>query len=119
MESEYIALSGANKEAIALNNILYYIKKGFNHNFKAIIPPILIDNEAAITLSEANTFYKRAKHIETHYHSVRHSIRDGKTRVFYVNTKDNIANFFTKPLTPILFNKFRELLGLKYYNGKL
>ena len=72
MELEYIALLGANKEAIALNNILFFIKKGIGKTifFLNIIPLIFIDNKAAIVLLKTNTFYKKAKHIEIHYYSI-------------------------------------------------
>jgi len=60
--------------------------------------PLLTDNESALALAKDPRFHARAKHINTRCHYIRECIDDSNIYLSYVNTSDNIADIFTKPL---------------------
>ena len=77
--------------------------------------PIIVfeDNTGAKALAESFMINKRSRHFRVRLYYVRQQIRDGVLEVTYVNTKANIADTFTKPLTPALFLPFRDMLVQK------
>ena len=42
--------------------------------------------------------HTKTKHISIKYHFLRELVQDKEVRLEYVNTKEQIANIFTKPL---------------------
>ena len=53
------------------------------------------------------------KHIDLRYHFIREAVKDGKIKVDYILTEENVSDIFTKPLPKPKFQHFVELLGLK------
>ena len=106
-EAEYTAAFEASKEAIWLRTLLSSIG----------LPPtsattLLCDNNAAITLLEDPAFHARVKHFDVRYHFLREHVQSGNISLSYINTKDNIADIFTKPLDITIFTRLRTFLGL-------
>lgn len=114
-EAEYIALREAVKEAKSLNNIYKYINNKLSLSYNKTIPPVLTDNEAARQLAENSSYYKKSKHIDIAYHFTRDEVKKGNIKLFYIKSKDNIADFFTKSLGPIEFLRLRNYLSLEKY----
>ena len=52
----------------------------------------------------------RTKHINLVYHRFREEVRNGTIEVVSVDTTNQIADMFTKPLAQNLFVKFRKKL---------
>ena len=50
--------------------------------------------------------------MDVRYFFVRHKVQDGTVKVHYISTKDQLADFFTKPLGKILFQSLRARLGI-------
>jgi hypothetical protein len=103
MESEYMAASAATQEASWLNRILE--KLGFR-----MPKPITIyeDNKAAILFSD----HRRSKHIDTRKYFIREAVINGKIKLEYITTLDQLADELTKALPPDLHMKsLRELLS--------
>ena len=50
----------------------------------------------------------KTKHIERRHYFIRECVENGKLRVPFVPTKDNVADFFTKPLTGKMFFDMRD-----------
>ena len=73
-----------------------------------------MDNQGAIALSKDNKFHARTKHIDIRYHYIREVVEAGKVQMVYVPTSDNIVDIFTKALARPLFEKFRDMLGLRF-----
>ena len=56
------------------------------------------DNQACIHLSKNPGDFSRSKHIDTRYHFVREQVAQQTVTQKKVETKDNLADVFTKPL---------------------
>lgn len=106
-EAEYTAAFEASKEAVWLRTLLSEIKHEQQQP-----TTILCDNKAAITLSKDPSLHNRSKHFQVKCHFLREKVRTGEIKTAYVNTKDNLADLFTKPLPPSQFIRFRSLTGL-------
>lgn len=74
---------------------------------------MLCDNTASISLSEDPLLHSRVKHINIKFHFLCERIQSQELAVSYVNTKDNIADIFTKALDVKQFVCLRGFLGLQ------
>jgi hypothetical protein len=119
--SEYIAMSIATDELLWLNKILIELNMIANkslmcHDKEAVdnikrVTDIFVlqcDNSAAICIGNKNSSTKRSRHININFHNVRQAVQDKIIELRYVNTKDNIADFFTKCLDVNKFQSFRK-----------
>ena len=59
---------------------------------------IFTDNQAAISISHHPEFHAHMKHIDINYHFLCDLISDKTINMVYVNTKDKLADLFTKGL---------------------
>jgi hypothetical protein len=60
--------------------------------------PLLCDNESAIRMADNPVEHNRTKHIAIRYHFLRDCQQKGDVEIAYVNTKEQLADIFTKPL---------------------
>ena len=95
----------AAKEAIYLGNFLSELG----------LPPdgpvtLGMDNSAAIDLSYNPEHHARTKHIDRKHYYIRECVEEGRIRVPYVATADNMADFFTKPLPAKSFFRMRDII---------
>src|SRR5260370_24855787 len=74
--------------------------------------PLLMDNESTLALAKDPRFHARTKHINTRWHYIHECVDNSDIYLSYVNTNDNIANIFTKPLVAPAFLRLRSFLGL-------
>ncbi|KAB5588052.1 hypothetical protein CTheo_8507 [Ceratobasidium theobromae] len=92
-EAEYIALTHATKHAMWMRQFLLEL------GLPTSVPtPILTDNQAALSLATSTGTTVNAKHIDIRYHFIRHAYNEGTIDVSYVQSRDNLADLFTKPL---------------------
>jgi transposase InsO family protein len=105
-EAEYMALKEAIKEFVWLQSLFEEIESLRTCNTKIL----LTDNQSAIDLSKNPEYHARSKHIDIQYHYVREITQSGQVTLKYVPTKENIADVFTKPLSPAVFAKFQNSL---------
>ena len=70
------------------------------------------DNQSAIKLAHNPIYHVRSKHIELQYHFIREKIELNEIDLVFCNTKDNMADIFTKPLGKLKFEVFRSKLGV-------
>jgi hypothetical protein len=56
------------------------------------------DNVAAKILAKNPEHHNKAKHIDIRYHFIQDKIEKGTINLVYVESKDNLADLFTKPL---------------------
>ncbi|KAG5725581.1 Copia protein [Termitomyces sp. T112] len=106
-EAEYMAAFEAAQECIWLRTLLWAV----GHNSDTATT-IMCDNNAAVNLSEDPLLHSRVKHVDIKYHFLREWVASNELIVKYINTKDNVADLFTKPLPLPRFSCLRSILGL-------
>ena len=70
------------------------------------------DNNACIALTKNPEDHKRTKHIQVKYHVVREYVEDGEIEFKYINTKNQLADMFTKSLSGSTLRNNMQALGL-------
>ncbi|KAL2327521.1 hypothetical protein Fmac_020948 [Flemingia macrophylla] len=79
--------------------------------------PIMCDNTAAINLSKNPVMHSRSKHIEIKHHFIRDHVEKGDCEMEFVNSEDQLADIFTKPLSKERFYDLRNKLGILSENN--
>ena len=74
---------------------------------------ILCNNTATKTLSEDPLLHSRVKHVNIKHHFLREQVQSSALQLQYVNTKDNIADLFTKALDIKQFTHLHSFLDLR------
>ena len=59
---------------------------------------IWCDDEAANAINQSVAYKGRVKHVDVKCHFLRYKVREGLAQVEYINTHDNPADIFTKPI---------------------
>ncbi len=89
-EAEYYAASTASNEAVWLQRLLNEL--GFDQKTITLFE----DNQACIALSKNPEEHRRTKHIQVKYHVIRDYVAKGFVKFVYCDTKDQLADMFTK-----------------------
>jgi hypothetical protein len=105
-ESEYQALSSTAREVMWSKQLV--IEMGF----PPLDPTIQCDSTGALGWCGDYKLEPRAKHIDIIHHYVKDLVLDGRLKVVYVNTKDNLADPFTKALAMSEFWSFVKRHGI-------
>ena len=104
-EAEIMAASQAGLEAVFLRSLLS------DMGYKQSKPTDLyVDNKGAIDMSRDYISNERTKHIERRHFYVRECVENHQITVPYVNTVNNLADFFTKALPPKIFFDMRNTI---------
>ena len=115
MESEYIACSTSCRDLLPLMDLVCEIAGavGLPIEKKSDLHTTLWeDNIGALTLCqlELPRMTPRSKHIAVKYHWFREHVQSGRIAVKKIDSKDQIADLFTKGLGPSLFLELRRRL---------
>jgi hypothetical protein len=81
----------------------------FGYNLSKV--PLLYDNESAIHMADNPVEHSRTKHIDIRHHFMRDHQQKGEFEVFYISTKNQLADIFTKPLDEKTFCRLRSELN--------
>ncbi|KAK3042430.1 hypothetical protein RJ639_000154 [Escallonia herrerae] len=73
---------------------------------------ILVDNKSTLELAQNPVFHERSKHIDTKYHFIRECVSKKEVELEYVQSQDQVADIFTKPLKIDVFHKLQMSLGV-------
>ena len=106
VEAEYVAAGGCGAQVLWIQHQLvdYLINI---HNV-----PILYDNTSAINLAKNPIQHLRTKHIEIRHHFLRDHVEKGDFELKFIDTNNQLADIFTKPLSEDKFSSIRRELGL-------
>ena len=85
--------------------------KDVNIETKQLIT-IYYDDTSAISLSKNPVMHSKTKHTPTTYHFLREQMAEQNIKLEYINTKEQIADIFTKPLSREAFEHLRQKMGV-------
>jgi hypothetical protein len=105
-EAEYIAAGHCCAQLLWMRQTLR------DYGYKLIKVPLLCDNESAIRMADNPVAHSRTKHIDIRYHFLRDHQQKGDNEIAYVNTQNQLADIFTKPLDEETFSKLRNELNI-------
>eukprot|EP00965_Chrysotila_dentata_P143503 4741413-Pleurochrysis_carterae.AAC.1 len=99
-----IAASEAAKEAV-------YLRTLFTDLGLAPEQPtsLHMDNKSAIDLAYNPEHHQQSKHIDRRHFLVRERVEAHDITILFVSSTANLADFFTKPLTPRPFFAMRDV----------
>ena len=111
-ESEYIALSMAMREVLPFLNLMKEIQEFLpvNKSEPKFFCTVWEDNRSCIKVAESPKFTPRTKHIALKYHHFRQFVSDGTIRINAIDTLEQMADIFTKPLDAVKFVYLRKKL---------
>ncbi|KAK2415783.1 hypothetical protein QL285_038238 [Trifolium repens] len=111
-----IALSTAEAEYVAAGSccsqILWLKQQLLDYDLKLQRVPILCDNTSAINLTKNPVLHSMTKHIEIRHHFLRDHVEKGDVVFEHVDSKNQLADIFTKPLATEPFIFIRGELGI-------
>ena len=74
---------------------------------------IFEDNKACIDISKNAIVNDRTRHVMVKTEFIRMKLKEWKVEINYIESKENIADIFTKGLDQKLFEKFHHGLGIR------
>ena len=110
-EAEYIAASGAAKEAIWIRKFVSEL---------GVVPSasspmdLYCDNSGAIAQAKEPRSHQKSKHILRRYHLIRGIIDRGDMKICKVHMDLNIADPLTKPLSQKKHEAHMSSMGIRY-----
>ena len=72
------------------------------------------DNTSAINLSKNLIQHSRTKHIEIRHHFIRDHVHNGDVNIQFIDSKNQLADIFTKPLDKSSFEHIKNKLCITY-----
>ena len=103
-----MAGSEAAKEGTWIKSLLEEIGQG-----KPGPITLLCDNQGAIKVAYNQEMHRKMKHIAIRYWYIREAQTNGVINTSYVNTQEQLADTFTKPLPAPRFKYLRDKIGVR------
>ena len=115
MMAEYYALSSCMMEVLPLRNTVKAVALGLgieDHCVTSFKTTVWEDNVGALTLAnlEPGQSTPRSKFFDVKVHWFRSHLKPGELEVIKVDTADQLADIFTKPLCREVFERLRKRL---------
>nr|GFC79090.1 retrovirus-related Pol polyprotein from transposon TNT 1-94 [Tanacetum cinerariifolium] len=107
VEAEYVSLSACCIQVLWMRTQL----TDYGFHFDKI--PMYCDSKAAIAISCNPVQHSRTKHIDVRYHFIKEKIKKGIVELFFVGTKYQLADLFTKALPIERFKYLIRRLGMR------
>jgi hypothetical protein len=107
-EAEYKALCSCIKEGVYLRQL--EMEVGISDHQDPTI--LMVDNEASAKIANNPITSQRTKHVDIQYHFARERIAAKQFKTVKVDTNNNIADCFTKPLDGNKVRLFMERMGM-------
>ena len=106
-EAEYRALALATTELVWLKSLLKELGIEVQN-----APVLWCDNMGATSLASNPVFHVRTKYIEVDVHFVREKVLSKEVEVWFIPSEEQVADVFTKALSILSFEYFRNKLTL-------
>jgi hypothetical protein len=106
-EAEYVALSLASRDVVWLRSLLS--EMGFS---QGISTKIYEDNQSCIKIAISTKQLPGTKHIDIRHHFIRQRIESGEIELEGINTRNMVADIFTKSLPNELFKQHIMAIGI-------
>ena len=103
-EAEYVQACLAARDVVWIRRVLREILLP-----QQAATTMYIDNQSAMKLAKHLMTKPASRHILLRYHWLRDQVRDGRLKLEYVNTDDNLADPFTKVLPKFKYQKFVDI----------
>src|ERR1044071_9665269 len=110
MESDFVALAAAGREAEWLRNLVYEIPL-----WEKPVSPISIhcDSQATLAKAYSQVYNGKSRHLGVRHSAVRELITHGVITIEFIRTQQNLADHLTKGLARDLVVKSVVRMGLK------
>ncbi|GJR41659.1 integrase, catalytic region, zinc finger, CCHC-type containing protein [Tanacetum coccineum] len=108
-KAEYIAMSGCCAQILWMRSQLTDYGLGFNKI------PMYCDNKSAIALCCNNVQHSHSKHIDIRFHFIKEQVENGVVELYFINTKYQLANIFTKALCRKRIEFLINKLGIRSF----
>jgi hypothetical protein len=105
-EAEYVAAGQYCAQLLWMSQTL----RDFGYNLSKV--PLLCDNEGAIRMADNPIEHSCTKHIDIQHHFLRDHHQKGDIEVYHINTENQLADIFTKPLDEKTFCRLRSELNV-------
>ena len=112
-EAEYVALSTALREVIAILQLLEELNKNglpIHKDTPKFVCKTYEDNKSCISIANDHRTRPRTKHFALKLHHFRSYIVNKTISIDHVSTTEQIADIFTKPLPRVQFERLRRKL---------
>ncbi|GKA16282.1 retrovirus-related pol polyprotein from transposon TNT 1-94 [Tanacetum coccineum] len=109
---EYIAMSGCCAQILWMRPQLIDYGLGFNKI------PMYCNNKNAIALCCNNVQHSKSKHIDIRFHFIKEHVKNGVIELYFVNTKYQPADIFTKPLARERIEFLINKLGMRSFTSE-
>ena len=76
--------------------------------------PLLCDSTSVISVAKNPVLHSKTKHIDVRYHFLRDHQEKGDIEFCHVDTQNQLADIFTKPLDQATFARLRGELGVYF-----
>jgi hypothetical protein len=71
-----------------------------------------VDNKSVIVLIKNSVLHGQSKHIEVKYHQVRESAENGRIKVKFIRSEEQLDDILTKTLGRVKFLELSTKIGL-------
>lgn len=108
-EAEIIALGEAVKELQWINNLLQELEV-YDADNRQPAAILYCDNKSSVTISKEDLANTKTKHIAVNYYYIKQAYDDGLVDYRWIQSNNQPADIFTKPLGKNKFNQFKFML---------
>lgn len=105
-EAEYIVVGSCCAQ------ILWFKKQILDYGVNLGSISLKCNNISAINISKNPIMHSRTKHIDIRHHFLRDHVLKGDIDISFIDTHNQLADIFTKPLSRDAFNKIIKELGI-------